>query len=286
MKKRNAFAVILATAVGVGSLAYLFLWGTLFPYSPVVLGFARHELSYVVIYVQDGAGYSDFTRIDTLVPVVEEFHDLRFLKKPDLFIFRDSSNYLQRSPSNARICAFYNGAIVISPWLVQEDRDGVLSLSVYVQHELSHSLLFQHMGFYRAYRSPQWLIEGIAVFSTNQMGTSFYPGREETYALLRQGNYMPPQYFKTSKEDDVTLNVRYRLAFMYSEFACIVDYLVAVGGRNKFLAYMKSLLHNSNHDAVFKDVYGIDFDQSLSNFREHVKIQDTTQVVRPPASER
>jgi len=50
---------------------------------------------------------------------------------------------------------------------------------------------------------------------------------------------MPPKYFKTGKEDDIKLEVKFRIAFMYSEFACIVDYLVTTYGKDKLLQYMK-----------------------------------------------
>ena len=255
-------------------IVYLFLWGKLFPFSPVIIGFSKHELSNTVVYVQKGAEYSDFSRIDKLTPDVETFHELKFIKKPRIFIFRDKESYLHRSISKARFCAFPGGSLVISPWAIQEDREGKISLEIYVKHELSHVLIFQHKGLITALMYPNWLLEGIAVYSTNQMGTSFYPGKEETYHLMNQGNFMPPEYFKTKKEDKVPLNVKYRVTFMYSEFACIVDYLVNSYGKEKFLVYMKSLLKNNNHDKVFKEVYGMDFKDFLFNFQKFVSVND------------
>jgi hypothetical protein len=285
-RKISAFILVSSSFVLIGILAYLFFWGPLFPFSPFIPGFTKHECPHVIIYIQNSSDFVDIARIDTLIPVVEKFHDLHFVKKPEIFIFGDSSGYLQRSPSRARIFAYYDGTIVVSPWLIREDRDRFLSLSIYVQHELSHSILYQNMGLYRAFRSPQWFIEGLAVYSSNQLGTSFYPGKAETYDLIRRGNYLPPQYFKTSKEDEIALNVPYRVTFMYSEFGCIVDYLVATGGRDKFLVYMKSLLKNSEHDAAFKAAYGIDFDRCLIDFREYVKSYDVRHIDPHPASKR
>lgn len=53
---------------------------------------------------------------------------------------------------------------------------------------------------------------------------------------------MPPQYFKTRNEDCVKLNVTHRIPFMYSEFACMVDYLIEFYGKDKLLKFMTALL--------------------------------------------
>lgn len=46
---------------------------------------------------------------------------------------------------------------------------------------------------------------------------------------------MPPEYFKTKKEDKIKPDVKYRITFMYSEFACIVDYLIEQYGKDKYI---------------------------------------------------
>ncbi|MBF0529600.1 MAG: hypothetical protein HQK55_10085 [Deltaproteobacteria bacterium] len=258
--------------IAVGALIYLFLWGKLFPYSPIFIGFTKYELSRTVIYVQNGAKFNDFQKIDSFPPLVEEFHQLKFTKKPKIFIFRDTESYLQRSITKARFNAYPNGSIVISPWAITEAEEGTISLEIYLRHELSHALLDENMGILAAYiYYPQWLLEGIAVYSTNQMGTSWYPDKKETYRYIKAGNFIPPDFYKTRKEDGVVLNVPYRIAFIYSEFGCLVDYLIITWGKEKFLIYVKTLLHNSNHDKVFLDIYGIDFDTFLVNFKDFVQ---------------
>jgi len=254
-----------------GILIYQLLWGKLFPYSPVVIGFSKHELPNSVIYIQNGAVYNDLGKIDTLIRPVEEFHQLKFVKKPRIFVFLDSANYIQRSTSKARFCTFYDNTLVISPWALKESEEGKISLVIYLKHELSHVLLMQHMGILNAYKYPEWLLEGIAVYSTNQMGTSFYPGKEETYSLIRKGIFMPPEYFKTGKEDEIKLDVKFRITFMYSEFACIVDYLVTTYGKDKLLNYMKELFKDSDNDKVFNRIYGINFHECISDFRNKIK---------------
>lgn len=244
------------------------LFGKLFPYSPVIVGFSRHELASTVVYIQRGADTPDLSRIDGLIPDVENFHKWKFLSKPRIFIFKDKKSYYQRSMSRARFCAYYNGDIVISPWALQEAEKGEISLEIYLTHELSHSLIHQHSGMIRALHYPAWLLEGIAMYSADQMGTSWYPSKEQTCDYIRQGNFMPPEYFKTGKEDRIHLDVEYRTTFIYSEFACIVDYLVEKYGMDRFLSYVKELTASSNHDQVFKKTFDIEFSDCIQDFRE------------------
>jgi len=252
-------------------LAQQLLWGKLFPYSPVKIGFAKHELSNVVVYLQDGSEYSEYPMIDTLIRAVEKFHGLRFVRKPELLVFHDSDSYFHRSITKARFCAYPNGSLVVSPWAIREARGGEISMAIYLSHELSHTLLYQHMGFVNAYFFfPRWLLEGIAVYSTNQMGTTWYPSKSETYEYIRRGNYVPPGDFGTAREDEAHLHVKYPSTFAYSECACIIDYLVERYGKEKLMGYVSQLLDSYQHDEVFKDVYGIDFETFLREFRQHV----------------
>jgi hypothetical protein len=267
MKKISIGIIIVAF----GFVCYLFLFNKLFTYSPIIIGFSKHELTNTIIYIQKGAYYNDFTRIDTLIPAVEKFHDLKFTQKPEIFIFRDSLSFIKRSFSKARFSAYPSGRLIISPWALKEDRQGIISLEIYVRHELSHVLIFQYKGILAELRYPKWLLEGVAVYSTNQMGTSFYPSKEETYHDIAQGNFLPPFDFKTNREDKAKLNVKYRIAFMYSEFACMVDYLVVNYGKDKFLLYMKGLIKSNNHDKIFKQIYGINFDKFIIDFRQFVE---------------
>ncbi len=264
-----AILVLMLIAIG-----YEFLYGKLFPYSPIILGFSKFELKNVVVYVQKGADYIDVNGFDSLPVPVEKFHELTFNKKPELFIFRDSLEYIHHGFSKARFCAYTSGRLFISPWALRESKQSLISLPIYIRHELSHVILFQHKGVIDSFHYPDWLLEGIAVYSANQMGTSFYPSKAETYKAIKDGNFMLPEYFKTSNEDGVTLKVKYRITFMYSEFACIVDFLIKEYGKEKFLVYMKTLFNDNDHDKVFQQVYGTDFTKCLRDFRLFVNAQN------------
>ena len=253
-------------------IIYVFLFGKLFAYSPVFPGFEKHVLSHTVFYHQDKAIFDDYIKIDTLIPSIENFHELKFITKPKIFLFSDSISYIRHSLTKARFCAFYNGRVFVTPWALREAQAGEISLEIYLTHELSHSLIHQHSGLMHAYKYPEWLLEGIAMYSANQMGTSFYPDKKETYRLIKAGNFMPPDYFRTKNEDKIKLDVEYRITFMYSEFGCIVDYMITTYGKDKFISYMKSLIKNNDHDNLFRQIYGIDFDEFLDDFKEYVSL--------------
>jgi len=102
----------------------------------IITGFSKHQLANTIIYVQKGADYSDFRLIDILIKPEEDFHDLKFTRKPEIFVFRDSLTYIRHSPSKARFCSF-PGRLFITPWALREAAQGKISLIIYVRHELS-----------------------------------------------------------------------------------------------------------------------------------------------------
>ena len=271
MKRRK----ILYSIVGISFIftvvfTYEFLFGKLFAFSPLIIGFAKHELPHTIIHVQKAASYDGFRRLDTLVPAVEKFHEMTFTHKPEIIVFADSLAFISRSFSKARFSAYPSGRLLVSPWAVREDREGNISLEMYVRHELSHVLLMQHMSYLETYRYPAWVMEGIAMYGAHQMGTSFYPGKDETYRAIADGNFLPPLDYKTKNEDKVTLKVKYPIAFTYSEFACIMDYLIATYGKDKMFLFMKKLMGNGNNDLVFMEVYHVAFPEVIRNFMKHV----------------
>lgn len=275
MKRKLKITIPVIFVLGI--TIYCFLFGKMFSYSPIIVGFTKDELSNTIAYVQNGAEFSEHQKIDSLIPSIEEFHQLKFKHKPKLFVFRNKESYLQRSMTKARFLAYPNGSLVISPWAIKEATEGVISLEIYLRHELSHILLCQNMGIMAAYiHYPKWLLEGIAVYSSDQMGTSWYPSKHKTYSYIQEGNFMPPEYFKTKQEDKIDLDVEYRITFMYSEFACIVDYLIHIYGREKFLLYMKRLIANNDHNKVFSKVYGIEFYKFIQNFKNSIMNKSNT----------
>jgi hypothetical protein len=116
-------------------------------------------------------------------------------------------------------------------------------------------------------------MEGIAVYSAGQMGTSWYPSKEQVYGYIRNGDFMPTEFYGTDREERVRIAARPRTPFIYSEFACIVDFLVTKYGREKFLAYMKDLLDGGDPGKTFTRIFGAGFNEAIGDFRESVMRQ-------------
>ena len=255
-------------AVLVVILAYNVVFGKLLPYSPVAIGFEKHEMDHTIVYVADGSNFKDFEKFDMLLGPVEAFHQLKFLRKPKIYIFSDKAEYYRRTITRARFCTYPNGDIVVAPWAITDADSGNISLEIYLTHELSHTILYQNMGVLAAYHFPQWLMEGTAVYSANQMGTSFYPDKQRTYQAIRDGVYFPPELFKTKRENEINLDIENPIAFKYSEFGCIVDYLVLKYGKDRFIDYLKLLIENENYKDAFKIIYHSDIDIELEDFKK------------------
>ena len=251
-------------------IIYSLLFGKLFPYSPVIIGFSANETDHAVIYIQNGAEFSDSDKIDPLFHDIENFFEMTFKRKPRIFIFRDVKSFCRRSVIKARFCSFYNGDIVIAPWALEEARRGEISLEIYLKHELSHSIIHQQSGLFRASNFPKWLHEGTAMFVAGQRGTTFYPSKEKTRQVIREGNFLHPKDYLTKREKRIKLNVDHRIGFIYSEFACIVDFLIEKYGRERLLLYVGTIIKNGDADRAFQEIYGLEFNECIQAFRESV----------------
>ena len=57
---------------------------------------------------------------------------------------------------------------------------------------------------------------------------------------------------------------------MYSEFACLVDYLIQNYGKEKFLVYMNRVVNARTHNDVFFEMYQVNFEDCLQDFKNSV----------------
>lgn len=130
MSKKLKYSIAFVFVFIISFAVYSFLFGKLFPYSPIIIGFSKNESENIVIYIQNGAEDKGLKGINSLIPLVEDFHELRFLKKPRIFIFRDKESFYRRSISKTRACTYFNGDIVISPLALKDAGNGRISLDI------------------------------------------------------------------------------------------------------------------------------------------------------------
>ena len=268
-KKLIIGTVLLITAV----IIYSFLWGRLFPFSPIIIGFEQKEFNKAVIYYREGTNVSKCITIDSLMNEVEDFHQLKFKKKAKIFVFNSDKEYTRRTGHKTRFVAFpLYGRIFVSAKAKKESEEGKIHMDVYLKHELSHSMLFQNMSLYHSFHFPCWLLEGIAVYSSDQRGVDGYFTKEETLDKIRKGYFLNPDDWGTlsRKKGVKKFSLPNKYWFIYSEFACLVEDLIQNYGKEKFLQYMTELLEEKDDKKVFQRIFGIEFNEYVDNFKIRV----------------
>ena len=59
-------------------------------------------------------------------------------------------------------------------------------LGIFLHHEYSHLILLQRLGKLRFTLIPRWVLEGIAINSSNHYGINGYPTKSEAIKILNQ----------------------------------------------------------------------------------------------------
>ncbi len=101
-KKLIIGTVLLIIAV----IIYSFLWGRLFPFSPIIIGFEQKEFNKAIIYYRKDTDISKFIIIDSLTNEVEDFHQLKLKKKVKIFIFNSDKEYTRHTGKKTRFVVF------------------------------------------------------------------------------------------------------------------------------------------------------------------------------------
>jgi hypothetical protein len=269
MKKRIGAGLILVVLCGA---VFLLVWGRLAPLSPLIFGFERCESSKATIYYHRGASIAKLAEIDGLIGRVEAWHGLAFKTKPQILICGSDREYRRLTGHRARFVVFPpQGRLYVSARAMRDAGDGRIHLDVYLAHELSHSLLYQNMSAWHALSYPGWLLEGIAVRSSGQMGVDGYMTKEAAIDTIRKGYFVPPDDWGTiiagQKKSVTGLPLENRMWFIYAEFGCLVDRLIGAYGRDGFLRFLNATLVESDYHAAFKNVFGVGFEEFLRSFR-------------------
>lgn len=273
LKKKILITIGLLSAALTG---YQLLWGFLFPLSPIIIGFEQKEFDRATIYYRKGIDISKYTVVDSLIKEVENFHQIGFKKKVKIFIFDSDKEFAKRTGTNTRfVTTPPYGRIFVSGKAKREIQESNIHMDVYLKHELSHSLLYQNMSMYRSQYYPGWLLEGVAMYSSNQMGADGYFTKEETFSKIRDGYFLNPDDWSTTLLKPQSKNVKNfpltnKYWFIYSEFGCLVDDLIKNYGKEKFLQYMTDLLKEKDDKKVFKRIFGIQYNEYVNDFKHRI----------------
>jgi hypothetical protein len=266
-KKWFYFTVLLVPIV-----VFLFLFGSFFPFSPIIIGFKCKQFFKARIYYHKNENISGFAFIDTLIAETENFHQISFKKPVQIVVCGSDMEMKRLATMRTRMATFPGyGRIFISHKAKAEADSGIISLRIYIKHELSHSLIAQNSSIIHYFRYPNWLIEGIAMVNAKQMGHGWYPSTEETRRLIKNGIFIEPDDYDSpilwTKKYIREMKLPNRTAFFYSEFGCIIEDIIDKYGKDTFILFLKELIINGNAETSFKNQYGITIKKYIENFK-------------------
>lgn len=272
---RNSILLILLVLI-----IYLFLFGRLFPFSPIIIGFKKIEYKNAIVYYHYPDSVNEFSSVESIIEGVERFHGLRFKKKVKIFLTNSDKEYKRFTGTTARcITQPLGGRIFISNRAKNEYRNEKIQFYTYLKHELSHSILYQNMSFIRELSYPTWFMEGIAMYSANQVGTDGYYSYEQTREKIKEGYFVEPSDWGTivsSKGESVrNCNLENKYWFIYSEFALIINELIIQNGEDKLIDFMNKTLTNKDFYQLFSNSFGKSFENHLYNVKR-LSLHDKT----------
>jgi hypothetical protein len=243
---------------------YHFLFGRLFPWSPIQFGFKQvHFSKVIVILPKESSLPKELENIDDFLFETEQFHQLQFQKPIKVILPETHNQYTRFSSARALACALQSGTIVfLSPDIPKEKRNRVDLL----KHELSHVLLFQHTGIYKSFKLPDWFREGIAIYYGNPRDN--YVGEAFTKAAVDEGYFFN---ILNAKEEIQKIPLKHRYRFLHSEYLCFMEYLIETFGIDTVREYMKSLLKAPEEEfLLFRQIFDVELQEVLETFSEDV----------------
>lgn len=269
MKRKIIIAISIVLS---GIIFYLFLYGRLFPFSPIIIGFEKYEFEKATVYFHDNEDILDFKVIDSLICKTEQFHQITFKRKVKIFICNSDSETKRLSGFSTRFNTQLSGCIFVSGKANKERKERKIHLNTYLKHELSHSLLFQNMPLISALTYPGWFLEGVAVYSANQMGVDGYFSKEETLNKIEEGFFVEPKDWGTiisSKGKTVKeCSIENKYWFIYSEYGLIVESLIQAYGKDKFDTFLEKSLSENDFYSLFERTYNEEFTEYISKFKK------------------
>ncbi|HOZ46242.1 MAG TPA: hypothetical protein PLO37_02435 [Candidatus Hydrogenedentes bacterium] len=275
MKSAKRTFYVLLPLLLAAFVVYSLLWGRLLAFSPWVFGFQHRDTDRARIYFHEGVDVEQFGEIDRWVEAVEEWHDLKFKRRAEVFVCASDAEHKRLGGSKARFRALpLYGRLFVSKRAQEDAKAGEIHLDVYVRHELSHSLVFQNTTLRNTLRLPEWLLEGLAVLSAGQLGVDGYYTKAEVRDKMREGYFLDPGDFSTRPGpkaraiSDFPLPNKYW--FIYAELACFIDDLIRIQGKDAFNTLLRNYMEGISPETNFQSVYGKSFDACVEDFRKRM----------------
>jgi len=116
--------------------------------------------------------------------------------------------------------------------------------------------------------------DGEMEFLEHVLASSFYQSGTRR-AIIRDMSCRPwrelTQPWKRSSQELREFPLDNKYHFIYSQFGCMVENLIQIYGRERFVAYYQRLLKEGNRQNVFQSACGISFTDYLSDFKNRAR---------------
>lgn len=255
----------LALFVIAAVLIYHLLWGRLFAWSPVKLGYRTQTFSRAdIVLPRDWDFPAEFQNVEEIFKDCENFHGLRFNKRITIILARTPEAGKRYSGVRGAACAFQTGTVIfLSPTKILANRRKLVDQ---LKHECSHALLDQNTSLYRAFNIPEWFFEGLAIFYGNPHDN--YVGNNFLELAVDRGYFFDVLgSYETLKE----VPEQYRNGFRHSEFRCFLEYLVEKHGIETVVSYARDLIQDPwSERPLFERHFGKRLEDVAAKFREEV----------------
>lgn len=271
--KRKIFVLVLLILIG--CVIYHFIFGRLMPFSPLVIGFEKHQTENSIVFFHNNEKELNYNSVDSLILNAEQFHKLKFNKKVRIFICKTDNEYKRYTGASSRMVTIFGNAIFISGMANAERKSNTTSTNIYLLHELSHLLIYQNTTVQIAVNYPNWFLEGIAVYSSNQFGVDGYLTKREVQQEIKKRNFVHPMDYGTflsSKGNSViNCNVPNKYRFIYAEFGTIIGDLINTYGQEIFINFLHQSLKTDDFYTTFKKEYQLEFSEYVTEFEKRIK---------------
>ena len=243
-------------------VAYAFLAGPLFAWSPVKPGYDVLRLQRADVYFPTGRELDPaYRNLEGDIEATERFHQMKLPRRMSIIVCRNWSDFHRFMPTmpgeglGAATPEFGN-VTYITPKIDEMNFDP----REFIRHELSHAILLQNAGLWKALRFKQhpWLLEGLAVLAADQHA---YGGRSELINLARGKSLVPlfqPQPYTKPGFD---------MRSAYVSWRYFLEWTISESGRAPFQQLITAFIDDpSSVESVFKRIYGEELETAVRRF--------------------
>jgi hypothetical protein len=251
-----------ALAVVILAVAAVFLYGPLFPWSPVKPGYTHFTLHRADVYYPTGSELNDaYRQLDSFIDEAETFHRLKMPYRITAIAPRTWKTFHRQAPWQTGdaigALTLQTGTVIfITPKIAEKRFD----TGEFLRHELSHAILDQNMTLWRGHKMNRqpWLYEGLAVDFGRQKSYL----TEEEFIARAQTRPLAPAFDGDNSD----------MRFNYVAWKDFLEHIIKTRGRDKFQDYLLRVMQNPDDArAVFPEFFGIPFDGAVAEFQSKLR---------------